>query len=458
MPILKAQFHLSDRKKILILLGSAISNNIRDFFLLLKRNWVFLLFALAVSTAYLIGVARVPFHPDESTQIYMSGDLELFFQDPTALFWRADPAQPLRQHYRLLDAPLARDLIGLGRQVAGLSATPADWDWSKSWEQNRQAGALPDEHLLWVSRFSLALLFPLSLALFFAAAHTLGGPPLAWLASLLFAGNALVLLHTRRAMAEGPLLFTICLMLFALVRLRKHLWLLAVPAALAFNAKQSAAGLFLVGLVAIFWTAKRSLRQRMLDALLCGLAFALVTLLLNPFLWSDPLRAGQAALTARASLAGAQVGFFGAVEPVLVLGTGLQRLVGLISQLFIAPPAFADVGNYLQQTHASEVAYLANPLNDLLRGFMGGAVLMLLAVYGSILAALDLRRFEPKLRRNLGLLLIAGLVQLLVLLALIPIPFQRYYLPLIPFACLWSAYAVLNLIKMFALALRRARA
>ncbi len=403
-----------------------------------------MLFALLVSAGYLLGVARVPFHPDESTQIYMSGDLELFLRDPLALAWTSQPDQPLRQNYRLLDAPLARTLIGLGRLAAGRPALPSDWNWSQSWEQNSQAGALPDARLLLVSRLSVALLFPFSLLLFYATARSLGGPPLAWLSTLLFAGNALVLLHTRRAMAEGPLLFTSVLTLWALVRWRKHLWLLGILAALAFNAKQTAAALALVGLIAIWWPSHRALHRRFLDTLLYGLVFALVTALLNPFLWSHPLQAAREAIAARAYLVGDQTRFLGAASANQVLDSWLERLIGMISQLFIAPPAIADVGNYLQQTRASELAYLSNPLNALLRSFTGGSIIMLLTLYGYLLAGLGLRRAGREQRRVLGILWLATLAQFAALLAALPIPFQRYYLPLVPFVCLWSGYAIIT--------------
>ncbi len=419
----------------------------------IKNYWNVLLFTLIVTAAYLLGTAQTPFHPDESTQIFMSGDLEIFWQNPSALFWQPQPSQPLRQHYRLLDAPLARDLIGLGRLAAGLPATQVDWDWSKSWEENRQAGALPAADVLLASRLPIALLFPFSLLLFFATARSLGGAPLAWVSVVLLAVNALVLLHTRRAMAEGPLLFASTLTLWALVRFRKNLWLLAIPAALAFDAKQTSAGLVVVGLAAVLWPSGQSLRRRLRDSVLYGLVFGLVTLLLNPFLWAHPLQAGQAAINARANLSAGQMSFIGAQNSDQVLNTWLERLIGMISQLFIAPPAFADVGNYLQQTHAAEAAYLANPLNHLLRGFSGGGLQMLLTVYGCGLAIFGLRQTQAGSRRGLALLLAATLVQFILLLALIPLPFQRYYLPLTPFACLWSGYAIVQ----FAKALWKAR-
>ena len=89
---------------------------------------------LALSLAYLGGLASVPFHPDESTQIFMSADIDTLFSNPPDLFWSAAKTQDVRQTYHELDAPLARYLIGFGRKIAGLPALPVDWDWSKSWD------------------------------------------------------------------------------------------------------------------------------------------------------------------------------------------------------------------------------------------------------------------------------------------------------------------------------------
>lgn len=422
----------------------------------LEKNWPFLLFVLLVSAAYLSGIPAVPFHPDESTQIFMSSDLEIFFQNAPALYWAPDSAQPLRQHYRLLDAPLARLLIGFGRNITGAPPLQNDWDWSKDWQQNQQAGALPEERLLRLSRFSVAILFPFSLMLLYATAHALGGPSLGWASTILLAGNALVLLHTRRAMAESALLFTSILTLWALVRFQKQPLWIAAPAALAFNAKQTAAVFFLVGLAAVFWYSSGALPRRLLQGLLYTAIFLAITLLLNPYLWGSPFEAAQASLAARQALLQDQTGYFRLINPSQVLDTAPQRVVAMLAQLFVAPPAIADVSNYLPQTRLAENAYLANPLHTLLRGLPGGGLSMLLAVYGCILACLDACQKSFKLRRPLALLLFAFLGQALALLAAIPLSFQRYYLPLIPLLCLWSGYAILKPLQVLrATSLRR---
>ena len=72
-------------------------------------------FILIVSLVYLAGVSSVPFHPDESTYIYMSSDFETFFRQPSEVFWQPEKSDELRQHYRLLDPPVLRTWIGFVR-------------------------------------------------------------------------------------------------------------------------------------------------------------------------------------------------------------------------------------------------------------------------------------------------------------------------------------------------------
>src|SRR5512139_2210760 len=126
-------------------------------------TWTFWLLAGAISLYAIWGVARVPFHPDESTNLFMSADLDVLLSNPTSMAWEATKGVELRQHYRMIDAPITRYLLGLGRSIAGLPALPADWNWGISWENNRQAGGLPDDRLLWAGRLAITLLLPFSL-------------------------------------------------------------------------------------------------------------------------------------------------------------------------------------------------------------------------------------------------------------------------------------------------------
>jgi 4-amino-4-deoxy-L-arabinose transferase-like glycosyltransferase len=400
---------------------------------------------LALTLVYLGGLAGVPFHPDESTQIFMSADIDTLFSRPASLFWSAAGTQDIRQTYHELDAPLARYLIGIGRTVAGLPGLPVDWNWSKSWDANQAAGALPDARLLLVSRLSVAILFPFSLFFIFKSGQALGGSPMGWAAMLLLAANPLVLLHTRRAMAESGLIFTITLFLWALTRPVKPAWLIAIPAALVFCSKQSAGVLAVVGLVFLIWKswqANHSISKALLSSALCGLVFIAVVGLMNPFLWSNPLQAVQAVIGARQNLINNQVAAMGAVRPDMVVGSLPQRLLGLVAQLFINRPAIADLSNYLVQTNPAEAVYFSSPFNQLSGGLIGGGILMILSLAGFLLAAVRSFRTPQTSQRLTQLFLLATLLIFITLVWFLPIPWQRYYLPLVPFTCLWAGYTV----------------
>ena len=172
-----------------------------------KRLQVYLPWAiwplLAILTALALwDVASVPFHPDESTYLYMSSDFDLLLTDPLSLAWTPDQVGNWRTHLRIVDAPLVRYLLGLGRNLAGLPALPVDWSWMKSWEENQAAGALPSPQLLASGRLALALLLPFSLGMIYKIGSRLHGPLTGLLAALLLGSNALLLLHDRRAMAN----------------------------------------------------------------------------------------------------------------------------------------------------------------------------------------------------------------------------------------------------------------
>ena len=117
-------------------------------------DWPFFIILGILTSFYLWGVMTVPFHPDESTQLYMSGDLDQLLTDPFELAFNPNAVGDLKQHYRLIDAPLTRYILGFGRTIGGFAALHADWDWSKTWTENVQIGALPSEDLLYAGRTS----------------------------------------------------------------------------------------------------------------------------------------------------------------------------------------------------------------------------------------------------------------------------------------------------------------
>lgn len=404
---------------------------------------------LILSLLYLFPLTSIPFHPDESTQIYMSSDVELVFLNLDDVMWRLDKTGDLRQHYRTVDAPLTRTIIGVSRWLSGSPPLPVDWDWSKTWVENKNAGALPSDSSLTVSRFSVALFFPFSLALMYLLGKSIHNRFTGWLALFLFAGNALILLHTRRAMAESPLITFELLSLLILLKTPHHPWLSALPLALALNAKHSNIVLIPLGLAMIGWYFFVN-RQKPLWLIKNLAAFILllsaIHYLLNPYLWQNSYQALQQTLAGRQELVQRQADMLAQVSPAMVLDTCPKRVGNLIYHLYFAQPAIADIGNYLQQTAAAEANYLTAPLTTLFRDPLSASGYLFFTITGFILLTYRVIKPGDAYQRLAGAVLLLGfMAQMGSIILFIPLPFQRYILPLVPFPCIFSALALTSI-------------
>jgi len=389
----------------------------------------------------------VPFHPDESTYLFMSGDANWIITNPSKLFFRNNPPDGgLKQYYRLVDPPLTRYFIGVGRSIAGKQALETDWDWTKSWEFNKQSGALPEPDLLLVGRMGVALFFPFTLWGVFHLGKAAGHTSLGWACLILTSTNALVLIHTRRAMTESILLFGMVYSLLAILTLKKHRWLVAIPIAIAFNAKYLAAPMLLVALGAIIWSPPlrvESIKYKIfsLAALLC--IFGLLTFAFNQVLWSNPFHALQEAVSARSQLMSAQVDLIGRLNPSQAPESIGGRMLALIVQSFIAPPAIADVGNYVENTAIAETNYNSKALHSLFRGFIGGGFFLIITVTGLVFWVVVniIRGRKAGVQKRTSILFIAAFfIQTGIMLITIPLTFQRYYLALVPFITMFAAF------------------
>ena len=86
------------------------------------REWPFILLLGILAVFHLAGASEVPFHPDEATYLYMSSDVDALLTRPASLAWTpASPDDP-KLTYRLLSAPLTRDV--LHRRQPGVAAVP----------------------------------------------------------------------------------------------------------------------------------------------------------------------------------------------------------------------------------------------------------------------------------------------------------------------------------------------
>ena len=415
--------------------------------------------ALLLAPLFMLSLDKVPFHPDEMSLLYQSRDLEALYTHPGRLVdfrqWQTEPEVA----YRVLNAPLAKYILALGRRASGFGpeAVSVDWDWSQGWQANAAAGAIPPDPALLGARLASALAAWLAAPALWLAGRRLGGTWAGWLAAASYGLNALVLLHGRRAMAEGTLLLTVAFGLLVLLAAAKRPLLAGAAGGLALAAKHSAAPLTVSSWLAAFSASPaRSNSQpgdRFRRLALAVASSLLVFYLLSPHLWANPLAGALTTLEARGRLLQEQIELTAELAPDRLLDRPSERLAALVGHLFFLPVQLREIGNYDQALTPAYRTYLNDPRSQLLRGNLAGAVLLGLAILGIVLSGLTWRRLGMDDRRRRGLLLTASVLQAGALLLANPLPIQRYYLPLLPMVCLWAGLGGADLLD----GLKRAR-
>ena len=294
------------------------------------RRWLWLadLILLIILSGYIFaGRTLVPFHGDESTFVWLSGDYEILFQrgNAAALAYRERPIDGTRQFNWIMTGPLNAMTIGLTRNLAGVKVGQLNfpWDWNpmpNAWRTNVQRGNVPDDDLLFLARVPSTLLTIASLWLIFLLARRFSGSRwAAWLAAFLYATSPGVLVNGRRAMQEGALLFgTALIILVALAALRalRHperprallAWLVALGAAIGFGmaGKHTAAVVGIAALLAVLIAPRLDRegtgvpfdRRHVWRVIGAGVVTVLVFYALMPVWWSAGLLLAVLALAA----------------------------------------------------------------------------------------------------------------------------------------------------------------
>ncbi len=386
----------------------------------------------------LAGVSRAPLHGDEPTIISLSRDFDtLVLQgNPAALFFRDPPPDAdfaADQELRLLNGPLAPLSFGAARLLVGIPAERINkqWLWGADLDFNRANGHVPDDQLLFVARWTSALFGAVSIAAVYAVARRLIGRG-AWLAALIYATLPAVLLNARRAVFEGALLCMLGLALLLAVDLARRMerrgpvswrhWLgLGIAAGLAVTAKHTAVIVFPPALAALLWVGRRTLPRTLVRTALVVLTAGVVFFALNPAWWQTPLRVPGEVLRLRSDLLAGQTAAFGG------FGSVGERLCALGSAPLGLPQYYEVAPGWPEWIGGQIAAYESAGLAGIGWGGLGIAGLVF-ALVG--LAVIVWRRGAAGL--------VFGAVTLFfvaALLALNPVPWQRYYLPLaMPYA------------------------
>jgi|AutmiccommuBRH23_1029490.scaffolds.fasta_scaffold00874_3 hypothetical protein len=397
--------------------------------------------AIFWSFFYFKNIISVPFHPDEATQIFMSGDLELLFNNTSDLFFNSNPASPTRQNYRLLDAPLTKYTIGFWRMIFGNEGLQSDWNWSKSWELN--SAALPEHNLLLISRISLSIFFPFSMVLFYLITRDLfnHNKILVFSSLFLFSTNSLLLLHARRAMAEGLLIFFLIFSLYTLNKLpKKWIFLSAIPIAFAINAKQSLIFLIPIALILMIFYYNKQIKTIAIQTVMFFILIIGFSYLLNPISWREPIKVAKLMILERQELSQDQLSAITSVTPEFPTIKFKEKFIAFIAQIFILPPAPQEISNYQEQLNQPIAEYFKNPIQKgCFRNLTIGTLFFLFSFYGFIISFFILP-IKQKIIFSLGFMFL-----IIEIFLFIDLPFQRYYLPAIPFVILFAFISVSDL-------------
>jgi len=368
------------------------------------------------------------------------------FTQPSSLSFDPGKLADLRQHYRLVDAPLARIAIGKGLTLTGQPPLPQDWNWGITWDQNITAGAYPSSNTLLLARLFTSLLFPLGLAVFFLTLRSFTGKWISLAGVALLALNSLILLHTRRAMAE-PLFLTIFLLL--LWRLSKPfslsntIWI-SILLGLFLQAKQLALPTIAAVMVILLWkgwqkSGWRSLIHTLLIPSGCVLLFLFIS---NPVMWKDPIQVAPIMLEQRQLVSQDQLQAFRAAGSSLALDTSSDRAIAMVAHVYFSPPVFDDIANYRESLSAGIASYSKNPLHLVLSGWIWGGIFLTLTLTSLILFGIRLFRRPSSQPEIVAISIWMGLVQFAGYILFLPVGFQRYYLVFIPLALLLCMYGI----------------
>ena len=415
------------------------------FLRLLDALWLTALMAFIVA-----GMPLATFHGDEAMQIYMSHDYAkaFIYGDPPGLMVGPPYYIDTDPWLRILNGTINRHAIGLSWHLAGLTngdlPPVPGWDWGLDYQTNVETGHRPSDRLLLAGRASSTLFLALSAVVMFALGRQLGGRPLAYFASALYVMNPTILLNGRRAMMEGSMLLfgLLAVLMAAIISHRRAAggrglwgwWLaLTLAAGLALASKHSAAvfvagaygWVFVAELTRLRWRALLETTLKL--AISAGLAAALF-IALSPALWNDTPARVQDLFSVRAGLLEIQIN----ADPLAPMPLA-ERIQQAVTQPFITPTAHYEVAAWAGYEPITQeiTRYISSPLSGVQWGAAGGLLLTLLAGVG--VAALFIPRLRPApISGGQAAGLLVWLAVNLAFALVNPLPWQRYYLPLIP--------------------------
>lgn len=417
--------------------------------------------------------------------IYTSKDFTTAFIDHNLQSLPVNPPYDIDSdsRLRLLNGSVMRYTIGFIMQLDGLTEKDLPprpgWDWGLHYADDVASGHLPSDAVLMAGRTAALIYFGLSILAMFGVGWQFGGRWVAYIASALYTFNPIILLSGRRALVEGAMLGFGLLTVWTALEIAKRLalppaikdgetthrkglwgWWLAVivSSALALVSKYTGTifvasafgGIFVAEIVRTFRKpsnpsqAYGSLISSTVKLTVSGLLALALVVALSPALWNDPI----SRVRDLGQMLQEQVAIVVSILTPDAPTTIPQRVAGIVTQPFLTPVAYFEQASWAEAAPVTaEIAkYEASPLTGIPVKPITGIILTLLAGIG--LVAVFSARLRPYKSWALSAVLLIWLLVTLVNLLINPLPWQRYYLPLIPVDTLLAAIGVMGLVKV----------
>lgn len=379
--------------------------------------------------------------------------LQHFREGFTQLAWRSEKDLDLPMLLRLLNAPLPKLTIALSFAFADIEpqALPRDWNWAESWSGN--SASIPTAPVLLMARAPMAIAFAATSVCAFLFGLTLGRSRVVGvIAAVLVQFNPLLLLHSRRAMAESlSILFAFITVLLAIHIARqlksplglktRIVWAVMLGACVALAIASKQTGIVLIPVaVAACWhiSSPRENKSTLVITYAAMLAVLIgVTWLLNPVIHREPVTGFQRMITERQVMATAQASAPG----VLALTTPAARAAAMLDIAFFDQPRFMDTDSYSADVAPFVDKYQASFWHSVLRGRIWSLIAAALAAIGLVALVWRFRELES------AIFLLYLLLTASFLIVGIPLRWQRYFIPIVPIINILTALGLGYIIR-----------
>jgi hypothetical protein len=435
----------------------------RKIFHLLKEIAIGVILFTIVLMPFLSNLESQRFHGDENLWLHSTKYFKLFFID------RDFGNRQWKEWLAFDQPPVGKYILGFALLLAGYGGRMEElanmnlWDFSRNYKWNVSQGRIPPKEMLLVGRYAMAIMGSLACMLLYCIGKMIFNIRVGIMAALLLAFNPLMLLCSQRAMTDAPLIFfltanTLFIMFFYNVFLKEKMrkafflaGLIGLNIALSTGTKLNGGlaaivfAAFCIYLIIIkvwqyrsskdvlpntFATLKKDHQVKMiLMSLLISIFISISVFIgLNPYLYHRPLKGPFVMLFHRMEVVkGQQKG----IGPAI---TSIGQKVHFVIQKTLIP------GNYATLSSIFKI-----PID------------LILFLIGLFILTYKEGKHLLKDRRPTchSIIIIWAILTFVLIMAWIPLDWNRYYLPVVPCVAMVTGYGIDRMISKCWLILRQ---